>query len=258
MAASGISFLLRCRNEEATLQRSLDSLKALTIEHEIIVVLHRCTDRSADIVASAADDNPNIKIYTYDTEISRAGYQTLATDYGSPHSIMTYYNWCRAKATKPWIFKWDADFVASPALITFLNNGSWSKRSTFRYIIHAKDETGNNYEPYLSCGLSGYGKFIFWEVPLYFPPIESTTLDSSIYIEHVSKLETVKSYWTAGKPWFETKESEEAATVRDRIARLTADFGPEPQGMARASNPACDPPYLRIKAANPAYVHFHG
>jgi len=255
---AGISFLLRCRNEESTLQRSLESLQGLTIEHEIIVVLHRCTDHSADIVAEAAATNPNIKIYTYDTEISRAGYQTLATDNGSSHSIMTYYNWCRSKATKPWAFKWDGDFIASPSLIDFLNKGSWLNRSTMRYIIHAKDETGKNYEPYLSCGLAGYGKFIFWEVPLYTPPIETITLDASIYIDHVSKLETVKSYWTAGKPWFETEQSEEAATVKGRYDRLVADFGPEQQGMARASNPECDSPYLRIQAANPPYVNFCG
>ena len=255
---AGISFLLRCRNEEANLQQSLDSLKDLTIEHEIIVVLHLCTDRSAEIAAAAAADNPNIKIYTYDTEISRAGYQTLATDHGSPHSIMTYYNWCRSKATKPWAFKWDGDFTASPALIDFLNKGDWSRRSTFRYIIHAKDETGKNYEPYLSCGLAGYGKYIFWEVPLYAPPMESKQLDAAICIEHVSKLNNVKSYWTATTPWFETKESEEAATVRDRMAKLIAEFGPEPKGMARASNPECDSPFLRIKAANPSYVSLTG
>ena len=258
MATHGISFLLRCRNEEAALQRSLESLKGLTIEHEIIVVLHRCTDRSADIVVEAADKNPNIKIYTYDIEISRAGYQTLATDIGSPHSIMTYYNWCKARATKPWLFKWDGDFIASPALIDFLNNDSskWVKRSTLSYIIHAKDETGKNYEPYLSCGLASYGKYIFWETPLYAPPLDSTKLDASIYIEHASKLDTVKSYWTTGKPWFETEESEEAILVRGRYDRLVSEFGPEPQGMARAANPECDPPFLRIRAANPPYVNF--
>jgi glycosyltransferase involved in cell wall biosynthesis len=255
---SGISFLLRCRNEEATLQQSLDSLAALTIDHEIIVVLHRCTDHSADIAASASEKNPNIRIFTYDTEISRAGYQTLATDYGSPHSIMTYYNWCRAKATKPWIFKWDGDFIASPALIDYLNSRAWEHDSHSKIIIHAKDATGKNYEPYLSLGLAGYGKYIFWEVPLYYKNSSSTTLDSSIYIEHASKLETIKSYWTTGKPWFETEESEEATTVRDRVARLVADFGPEPQGMARAANPECDSPFLRIKAATPSYVNFHG
>ena len=257
-APVGISFLVRCRNEEATLAQSLDSLKALAIEHEIIVVLHRCTDRSADIAATAADTNPNIRIYTYDTEISVAGYQTLVTDYASPHSFMSYCNWCRAKATKPWIFKWDADFIASPALIKYLNEGDWRSKQSSQIIIHAKDETGKNYEPYLSCGLTGYGKYIFWEVPLYIPPIASTTLDAAIYIEHASKLATMKSYWTElRRPWFETEQSEEAAIVKGRMDRLIADFGPEPQGMARAANPACDSPFLRIKAAAPPYVNFH-
>jgi hypothetical protein len=107
-------------------------------------------------------------------------------------------------------------------------------------------------------GLAGYGKYIFWEVPLYYPDSTSTTLDSSIYIKHASILETIKSYWTTGTPWYETEDSEEAARVRDRMVRLTEEFGPEPQGMARAANPECDSPFLRIKAANPPYVNFHG
>jgi glycosyltransferase involved in cell wall biosynthesis len=255
---AGISFLLRCRNEEATLQQSLESLKALTIEHEIVIVLHRCTDRSTEIAQIAAANNPTIKIFMYDIEISRAGYQTLATDYGSPHSIMTYYNWCRSKVTKPWIFKWDGDFIASPALVDYLNSRTWAPEAPTKIILHAKDATGKNYEPYLSMGLAGYGKYIFWEVPLYYPDTTSTMLESSIYIEHVSMLETIKSYWTTGVPWYETEDSEEAATVRDRVSRLTAEFGPEPQGMARAANPECDSPFLRIKAANPPYVNFHG
>ena len=253
---AGISFLLRCRNEEATLQQSLDSLKPLTIDHEIILVLHRCTDRSADIAADAADKNPNIKIFTYEIEVSRAGYETLATDSGSPHSLMTYYNWCKAKATKPWIFKWDADFIASPAMIAYLNGRSWVPEPPTRIVIYAKDASKKFYEPLLSMGLQGYGKYIFWEVPIFTYGSPQTTLDSSIHLEHTSKMEKIKSYWTARVPWFETEQSEEAATVRDRMARLTADFGPEPVGMARACNPECDPPFLRIKAAKPSYVNF--
>lgn len=255
----GISFLVRCRNEEATLQQSLDSLKALTIPHEIVVILHRCTDRSADIAATAADTNPNIRIYTYDTEVSVAGYQSLATDFKSPHSFMTYCNWCLAKTTRAWTFKWDADFIAPATLVDYLNGCLWAHiHGSKQIILHAKDETAKNYEPYLSCGLNAYGKYMFWEVPLYVPPTESTRLDAAIYIEHASKLATMKSYWTEPRrPWFETEQSEEAATVKARMDRLTADFGPEPQGMARASNPACDSPFFRIKAAAPPYVNFH-
>ena len=254
MTSKGISFLIRCRNEEATLQQSLQSLRSLTIAHEILVILHLCTDRSAEIAATEAATNPHIKIYTYDTEISRAGYQTLATDYKSPHSIMTYYDWCRANAKSPWVFKWDADFVASPALTAYLNGREWTSEKTTNIIIHAKDETAKNWEPYLSCGLCGYGKYIFWEVPLFVPPITYITLEPDQYIEHVSKLSNIKGYWKTAKPWFETEVSEEAARVKERYDRLVAEFGPEPEGMARASNPECDSPFLRIKAAAPDYV----
>ncbi len=255
MAEKGISFIIKCRNEEATLHQSLQSLRSLTFEHEIIVILHLCTDRSAEIAAAEAVTNPHIKIYTYDTEISRAGYQTLATDYKSPHSIMTYYNWCIGNAKCPWIFKWDADFVASPGLITYLNSRKWDSEKTTKIMIHAKDETAKNWEPYLSCGLASYGKYYFWETPLWFPPITSITLGPDQHIEHVSKLSNIKGYWKTSKPWFETEASEEAARVKERYDRLTAEFGPEPEGMARASNPACDSPFLRIKATAPSYVN---
>jgi len=256
--SAGIAFLVRCRDEEATLERSLQSLETLTISHEIIIVLHRCTDRSADIAAAAADKNPNIRIFTYDTEISRAGYQTLATDAASAHSIMTYYKWCKAKTTKPWIFKWDADFIATPALIDYLNGQPWTPQPPHKIMIHAKDESGKNWEPYLSTGLASYGKYIFWEVPLWYPPVSEITLNPPIYIEHVSKLATMKSYWTASTPWYETEASEEATLVRSRMQRLQEEFGPEPQGMARASNPECDPPFIRIRDAKPAYINFYG
>jgi len=249
---------MRCRNEEDTLERSLQSLEALTIPHEIIVILHRCTDRSADIAAAAADKNPHIRVYTYDVEISRAGYQTLATDAASAHSIMTYYNWCKAKATKSWFFKWDADFIASPPLIDYLNGQPWTPQLPHKIMIHAKDASGKNWEPYLSSGLASYGKYIFWEVPLWYPPMTETVLNGSIYIEHASTLDTIKSYWTTPTPWYETEISEEAALVKSRIQRLQEEFGPEPQGMARASNPACDSPFIRIRDAKPTYVNLHG
>jgi hypothetical protein len=123
-------------------------------------------------------------------------------------------------------------------------------------MIDAKNETSKNCEPYLSCGLDSYGKYIFWEVPLYVPPVTSITLEPEQYIEHVSTLSNIKAYWRTARPWFETEISEEAALVKGRYDRLTAEFGPEPEAMARASNPACDSPFLRIKAANPSYISF--
>jgi glycosyltransferase involved in cell wall biosynthesis len=88
----GISFIIRARNEEATLEESIRSLLEVTVPKEIIVILHLCTDSSQAIATRLASENSCIRVYTYDVEISRAGYETLATDTNSPHSLMTYYN----------------------------------------------------------------------------------------------------------------------------------------------------------------------
>jgi glycosyltransferase involved in cell wall biosynthesis len=231
--SEGISFMLRVRNEEATLEKSIRSLTGLTIPHEIVVVLHCCTDRSAEIVSALHTEFPDrIRVHHYNTEISRAGYEMLATDVTSPHSICTYYNWCLAQCTKPWVFKWDADFVATPELLEYLNTRVWDPRSE-RHYFKACNSTTSNGEPYLQCSLGEYKKYMLWEVPsLRAPCIDFKT---DIGIIHDSELSTVKSYWY-DEPWFNKEDTEEAQIVRGRMKTLTDMFGPEPHGFARASN----------------------
>jgi serine/threonine protein kinase len=76
-----------------------------------------------------------MKIFKYEYEISRAGYENLATDIDSVHSLATYYNYCLSKTTLPWIFKWDADFSASSNLIDYLNNNTWEKNIILKLFI---------------------------------------------------------------------------------------------------------------------------
>ena len=114
----GISFVVRARNEEATLPASLQSLQNFTFPHEVIVVLHRCNDRSLEIARSF----PNTKVFEFDRPISRAGFETLITPVTSPHSIMSYCEWAFSKGTHLWTFKWDADFIATPELVEFLGS----------------------------------------------------------------------------------------------------------------------------------------
>ena len=111
MEDAGISFIVRIRNEEKVLARSIRSLVSLTIPHEIILILHQCTDKSPEIAATLATENPHVRILTYNHTVSRAGYETLATDASSDHSFVRYSNWCREQARHPWMFRWDADFV---------------------------------------------------------------------------------------------------------------------------------------------------
>jgi len=256
---NGISFMLRAHNEEATLEQSIRSLlDGLTIPYEIVVILHLCTDRSEEIATRLAATAPAgaIRIVYYTHPISRAGYENLATDEKSCHSMAAYTGWCRSQCRSRWLFKWDADFVASPGLLSYLNGREWLATDGPENVrLSACNADMTNREVYLSSALVGYTKFYFWELPLFLRGAVYTDAPADARIEHVSLLADLKAYWRPERrPWYETEESEEAAQVQERLANLVRDFGSEPTGMARASNPACDSIFLAIKRSQPAYV----
>uniref|UniRef100_A0A6C0B533 Glycosyltransferase n=1 Tax=viral metagenome TaxID=1070528 RepID=A0A6C0B533_9ZZZZ len=257
MVGNGVSFVVRIRNEEETLEKSVRSLGGITFPHEIVLILHRCTDRSAEIADRLASENPNIRIMTYDMEISRPGYEMLATDADSKHSLVTYYNWWIKQAKYTWVFKWDADFVASPVLINFMNSIVWEQKNMNISIV-AKNLISSNRENYLCGGPRVFKKHVFWEDSQFSPGAEFWHFSDEMYIEHASELKDLKAYWTE-PAWYLTEDSDEARLVKSRMDRLTADFGPEPPGLARASNPECDPIFTAIASANeckgPDYVN---
>lgn len=245
----GISFLIRVRNEEKTIYTAINCLLQLTIPIEIVVILHCCTDASESIVRSFNDNR--IHIYTYSILISRAGYETLATDANSPHSIVSYYNWCFAKANMPWIFKWDADFIATPNLINYLESRSW-EYNLEKISFIATNSTSNNCEYYLACGQIGYKKKVCWECPFYCKDIVST--ETNISIHHSSELSELKEYWNES-PWYLNSDNSDALLVKLRMELLVNEFGPEPKGGARASNPEYN--YKLILNAYPLYVNLY-
>lgn len=252
----GISFVVRVRNEEATLEDSIRSLLNITIPKEILIFLHLCTDRSHEIATRLASENACIQLFTYNVEISRAGYETLATDANSPHSLSTYYNWCFSKAKHVWKCKWDADFTLTPELLQYINTNKWSEHSK---IINIGAKNGTSVERgdyFFSCDVK-YVKHIFWEVHYftYYPNIYKKTVLSDIFINHNSELSSIKSYWKE-EPWYLHENSEEARTVKSRMEKLIAEFGPEPTGLARSMNPECNPICLRIMNKKPSYVNF--
>ena len=248
----GISFMMRVRDEEKTLAKSIESLKSLTIPHEIVVILHLCKDKSEEIAKALQKEQPNIRICTYEHAISRPGYENLATDSQSNHSITKFYNWCLKQTKLPWIFKWDADFLATPELIKYLNSQTW-ERKNIRMLINAKNSTHDNFEYYLSDGLLTYGKYIFWEVPIYRCDQDKIELHD-IHIVHDSEVKDIKGYWSS-PAWYETEDSEEARQVADRVQKLTEQFGEPPKGMARAG-PMHGMYLHRIRQQKPTYVNF--
>lgn len=251
----GISFIVRIRDEEDTLYESINSLRNLTIPHEIILVLHLCTDLSPEIADKLATENSNVRVITYDKEVSRAGYETLATDIDSEHSFVTYLNWCVKHTKYQWFFKWDADFICTASLLQFLNENTWEKRKIDYKITHKNDESQDN-EHYLLGSLLKYVKHVFWEVPLMIQGHETIILNDDIYIQHISTITKLKKYW-GQKPWFEKEDSEEAIIVKNRIAQLNKDFGLEPKGMARCCNPVCNSYYINITKQKPSYVNLY-
>jgi hypothetical protein len=252
---NGISFIVRIRDEDDILEKSIRSLFTITVPHEILLILHICKDNSKQIAEKLASENPNIKVLEYDKPISRPGYETLCTDKDSPHSIMTYYTWCYNQAIYPWRFKWDADFIATSDLITYINSSGWCRDTTKSHelFLHAACPDGvKNTERYLTSGNFTFQKFWFWEFINMTSPVLQLWINLDII--HQSELSCKKKYWNY-PPWFldhmylqsHPEHYEEAFTVLTKYIKLIEICGPEPVGQARASNPESAVIFPRVK-----------
>lgn len=252
----GISFVCRARDEAAVIGESLRSLDGVTVPHEIIVICHLCTDETQKIVQDLADTRPEIRVLTSTVPTSRAGFETLATPQCHPSSIASYCAWCFSHAKYRWLFKWDADFTAQPALLEFLNKElDISLTAPTRYSIPVQmgnDPGLQSTEFYLMNNLMSFKKFVFWEVPVF------ETCDGAESARHLPTgmvttlhFTVLKSYWKA-QPWFFDErakaEDPEAVAIAARYAAITSVLGPEPAGMARAHNPECSLPFITAKA----------
>jgi len=186
--------------------------------------------------------------------VSRAGYETLATDASSNRSFITYCNWCQRQAAYKWVFKWDADFLMTPALATYINTETalWSQRHV-RIRLGAKNQTNTEMGDFLCSSIQSYTKHVFWEVP-YHIVAQTIELEAPLVVTHASDLTAIKSYWSE-PPWYLAEDTEEARLVRDRIRQLTEEFGPEIKGLARSCNPGCSPFYSAIVSKHPSYVN---
>ena len=229
----GVSFIVRVRNEEQTLETSLRSLKGLTIPHEIVVILHLCTDRSKEIAEELKKEFP-IRIVEFSVQQSRAGYETMATDATSEHSIVYYCNWCISHAKYNWKFKWDADYISTPEFLEYFNNKLWTQpvQST-KIWFESKSEDGINTEPFLFSGNFHYTKYFFWEVLT--EKDNAISINANVHVNTLSKLSNMKAYWKE-PAWF-FGNSDEARIVLDRWITLTRICGEEPLGQARALDP---------------------
>lgn len=236
----GISFVLRVRNEETYLTDCLASLKSITVPHEIIVILHKCTDTSKAIVKAASIEGQPIRSIETDQDLSKAGYETLVTPTNHPASLMSFYNWCFSHAKYNWLFKWDADFTTSPELVDFLNTVLVLDEVTPVHYTVPCQMTPEivNREKYLFNCLITYTKWIFWEVPSFPLTVEGRSIDAQIYTIPPSIL---KPYWKE-PPWFIGKD----AFLEEQYRKITVFCGPEPIGASRAQCKDCDVSYFMV------------
>lgn len=240
----GISFVVRVRNEEAYLQGCLQSLEAVQVPHEIVLILHLCTDGSKRIAEEALGRGQPIRILEYSQPISRAGFENLITPVNHKASIATYYNFCFQAARFRWLFKWDADCTLTDGLAKFLNgelNISEPRNIVYRLNCVLGDK--DNCELYLFNCLINYGKQMFWEVP-YFAKDASEINRSDLQIKSISPA-VIKTYWRA-KPWFYQDDSPGARTLRSKYDLMVSLCGEEPPGLARAQSTEFFGPWERV------------
>lgn len=229
----GISFIIRARNEEAHLPKALDSLKGLIVPYEIILILHKCTDKSKEIAEQRIAEGMPIQIHEWDHPISRAGFENLATPGKHPYSLQSFYNKAFALSNMVWIFKWDADFEATPELIQFINYklDIENLNEHIRYKIPCMLGDTINYEYYLSNCLLLHNKNTFWESPIWHVDTKSYDLTEMILSLPVN---TIKSYWDE-PPWF-LEGPEYNAEIAKKWRFLNLIFGQEIKAGARASS----------------------
>ena len=107
---SGISLIIRAKNEEYNLKFCIESVVDLV--DEIIFVDNNSTDQTYNIMKKYAEKYNKIKLYQYNINVSKVGVEhQQSIKNNDKNTLGTFYNWCLSKATKYNVFKWDADFI---------------------------------------------------------------------------------------------------------------------------------------------------
>lgn len=229
---AGISFVIRAHNEGERLEQCIRSLKAVSIPHEINVILHNCYDNSENIVNKFKDEGYPINKFIYNKPVSRAGYETVITPDYHDRSWVKYCNFCASTAKYNWLFKWDADFIASENLIKFINSLNSTESRPIVYRIAAiLGESDINKEGYLSNCFLTYKKYVFWEQSVFLNGCDFIDVDDTIFIKTLPK-SILKNYWKRPS-WFVEENNLEFI---EKYKTLESIFGKEPEGMARAGN----------------------
>lgn len=114
-----ISAMLRVKNEEEFLAAAVRSI--IDSVDDVVLVDNASSDATPDVIAALrAEFRDKIAVYAYPHHVARVGSETselLQASAGhSPRLSGVYYNWCLRRCRHPYVLKWDADMIATPAL----------------------------------------------------------------------------------------------------------------------------------------------
>ena len=231
----GVSFVIRARNEARLLFDNFVSLRGITIPHEIVLVLHRCSDESKQVADTWQKQGLPIRVVEDWTPVSRAGYETLVTPALHPYSLPEFYNRSFNHARYRWLLKWDADFAATDHLRDFLHNTldiALERPTSYRL----QCDLGGDaicHEEYLFNSWMWYGKYYCWEYCRQKEPRDIITLDQTC-ITSISPA-VIKPYW-AEPPWFIAEDTRDDI-LAEKYETLINIVGAEPTAFARSNNP---------------------
>ena len=112
-----ISAMMRVKDEEEFLDASVRSI--VDLADEVVLVDNLSTDRTPEIIEALRRAYPGkVVTYSYPHAIRSRGREhwELASSPDGPRSpqlTSTYYNWCLARCTQPYVLKWDGDMIAT-------------------------------------------------------------------------------------------------------------------------------------------------
>lgn len=107
---SGISAMLRVKDEENTIRASIMSI--IDFVDEVLVFDNQSTDNTLKIVDQLVLLYPDkIQRERYPFKVSLCGMEFAKTPENSIHSLAYYYNWCKSWCQYSYLLKWDADMI---------------------------------------------------------------------------------------------------------------------------------------------------
>ena len=115
--SSGLSAMLRVKNEEKCIQSCVESI--INVFDEVVIIDNNSTDSTLEIVSKLMESEifkEKIKLFSYPHSIARCGAENSSTPEDSVHSLAYFYNWCLGKCSYSVVCKWDADMLLSSSI----------------------------------------------------------------------------------------------------------------------------------------------